>query len=108
MGKDFNEKLASRIIVAEIEKERVRQRDLWGNDFDDKNTANDWAAYISNWVNVGAYSRRLEQFTSERFREHLIKAAALCIAAIEAIDRNGQCAPRHYEALKNAGAKTNI
>lgn len=84
--------------------ERARQQKLWGNEFDDKNTANDWAAYISNYVNAGAYLGRQDKYSPERFREHLVKAATLCIAAIEAIDRNGNCAPRHYEDLPRAGA----
>ena len=44
-------------------------------------------------------------YTPKKFREHLMKSAALCISAILAIDRNGDCAPRHYEGLPRAGAK---
>jgi len=95
---------ASNIIDGLI-SERLRQQQLWGNKFDDKNTANDWASYICNYVSTGAYSGRQAQYTPQRFREHLLKAATLCIAAIEAIDRNGDCAPRHYENLSRAGAK---
>ncbi|MCK5615822.1 hypothetical protein KAR91_78890 [Candidatus Pacearchaeota archaeon] len=92
-------------IPEQIFSERNRQQQLWGNDFDDKNTANDWVAYIGNYVNLAAYSGREAKYTPARFRENLIKAATLCIAAIEAVDRNGDCAPRHYEGLPGAGAK---
>jgi len=91
--------------VQEIGYEVLRQLDLWGCGFDDKNTANDWVAYICNYVANGAYSGRQSQYTPERFKEHLKKAAALCVSAILAIDRNGDCAPRHYEGLPRAGAK---
>ena len=105
MSKEFENKMRTSLILAGIEKERERQVKLWGNKFDDKNTANDWASYIHNYVSIGVYSGREAKYTPERFREHLIKAATLCVAAVEAIDRNGNCAPRHYEDLPRAGAK---
>ena len=89
----------------EIFSERLRQMRLWGNDFDDKNTANDWTAFICFYVSSGAYSGRQEKYSPEKFRGCLKKASTLCLAAIEAIDRNKDCAPRHYEKLPNAGAK---
>lgn len=88
-------------ICDEIVDERQRQHNLWGNDFDDKNTANDWVAYICRYVSEGAYDGRKAQYTSERFRKHLVKAATICVAAIEAIDRNGDCAKRHYDKKGN-------
>lgn len=94
--------------VDEIFSERFRQVQLWGNKFDDKNTANDWCAYICNYVASGAYDGRQEKYDPMRFREHLKKAACLCIAAIESIDRNGDCAPRHYEGLPRAGANLRV
>ena len=84
-------------ITEELMAERSRQDQLWGTEFDDKNTANDWCAYITNYVASGAYAGHNSDYSPERFRINLKKAACLCIAAIEAIDRNGQCAPRHYE-----------
>lgn len=93
-------------VLDEVFSERMRQMRLWGNDFDDKNTANDWASYIMNYVAKGAYAGRQETYTPAKFRECLKKAATLCIAAMEAIDRNGDCAPRHYEGLPNSGAKS--
>lgn len=94
-------------VLSEIELERSRQVELWGDKFDNKNTANDWVAYICNYVASGAYDGRQEKYSPERFRKHLVKAATLCVAAIETIDRLGDCSPRHYEHLDNAGATTN-
>lgn len=93
--------------VEDVEGEAFRQLKLWGTEFDDKNTANDWVAFICNFVASGAYVGRQEKYTPEKFQKHLKKAAALCISAIVTIARNGDCAPRHYEDLPNAGATTN-
>lgn len=92
-------------IVKDLFDEVARAYNYWGTAFDDKNTANDWAAYICNYVASGAYTGRLEAYTPEKFTECLKKAAGLCIAAMLAIKRNGDCAPRHYEGLPRAGAK---
>jgi len=93
-------------VLRGLELEVRRQEELWGTEFDDKNTANDWVAYICNYVAGGAHAGREEQYTPQRFTKHLLKAAALCISAILAIKRNGDCAPRHYEHLPRAGAKS--
>ena len=102
----FDELTETLIATTEgIEEEVSRQLKLWGVNFDDQNTANDWCAYICRYVSEGAYSGRQNQYTPERFKEHLKKAAALCVSAIVAIERNGDCSPRHYEGLPKAGAK---
>ena len=103
----FNEQEEMLIaIVEDIEGETFNQLKLWGTDFDDKNTANDWVAYITNYLASGAYSGRKELYTPEKFKGALVKAAALCVSAIASINRNGDCAPRHYEDLPNSGATT--
>ena len=90
--------MAREDILKEIDDERARQDTHWGNEFDDKNTPNDWVSYIVRYVAEGAYSGRSNQYTPERFRGHLIKAAALCVAAIETMDRRGgDLAARHYD-----------
>lgn len=88
-------------IVAEVE----RQLQLWGTDFDDKNTANDWGEYILHYVAMATYSGRKEEYSPEKFKTNMKKAAALCLSAILAVERNGDCAPRHYEKLPRSGAK---
>ena len=91
-------------IEGQVTNEVRRQIELWGTDFDDKNTANDWCAFICDYVAAGACQGREDKYTPARFETHLIKAAALCVSAIAAIRRNGDCAPRHYENLPRAGA----
>lgn len=77
-------------VLEEIKSERERQKQLaHGGDtdaFDKSNTRNDWIAYIN------AYTGRAAQkvFRNERekctFRENMVKAGALIVAAIEAHD----------------------
>ena len=86
-------------IVNEVKTERLRQGDMWGKAFDEQNTPNDWVAFITRYVSEGAYDGWECSYTPERFRRCLVKAAALCCAAIETMDRqNGHLAPRHYDA----------
>lgn len=80
-------------ILEEIRKERQHQHELWGNDFDDRNTCNDWIAYITSYAGKGV---TLEASALE-FREAMIKVATLAVAAVEAVDRNDGTAPRHYD-----------
>lgn len=94
------------LVETEVHSAVTRALELWGTEFDDGNTANDWVAYVTYYVSSGAYAGRNENYTPEQYRKNLAKAAGLCIAAMLAIDRNGDCAPRHYENLPNAGATT--
>ena len=88
----------------DIHQEVLRQVELWGTEFDDKNTANDWVSYILYYLGQASYSGRKEQYNPEKFKENMRKAAALCVSAIVAVERNGDCAPRHYEDLPRSGA----
>ncbi len=105
---EFVDKLSETIIARteEVEAEVIRQLKLWGTEFDDKNTANDWVAYILYYLAQASYAGRKELYSPQKFQESLKKAASLCISAIVAVDRNGDCAPRHYEKLPNSGATT--
>lgn len=78
-------------IVQQIKEEREYQA-KWGNNFDDKNTANDWATYIAQYLTEGT---RIKD--PRPMREAFLKAAALAVAALETFDRNNGFAPRHYD-----------
>lgn len=80
-------------IFDEINTERDRQNEMWGSDFDDKNTINDWTSYICRYVCNASRDHCLP----DQGRVFLLKAATLCVAAIETLDRNEKFALRHYD-----------
>ena len=80
-------------ILRDIKAERHYQNTQWGTKFDDKNTANDWVAYIVNQMAEG----NTLPFDPAKWRYKMIKVSALAVAAIEAFDRNGTLPMRHYD-----------
>lgn len=72
-----------------IENERSYQNGKWGNDFDEKNTPNDWVAYISKYLGQSVTM----PFDVEKFRTQILKVATLCTAALEQTDYSA----RHYD-----------
>jgi hypothetical protein len=86
--------IETRKVLEEIFTERQYQETKWGDSFDSKNTANDWVAYI---VKYAGQSVTLP-WNSDQFRTQLLKVAAICVAAVERIDRNNGVLPkRHYD-----------
>lgn len=80
-------------VYKELEDENTRQDSIWGKGFDDKHTINEWTVFITS------YASRAAMGPPEEIREMLIKAGALCTAAINALDRNQGMPLRHYESL---------
>lgn len=80
-------------IFDAIHREREYQDFKWGHKFDDKNTANDWLAYIAGYLGK-ALTRPWDRGT---FFTGLVKVAALCVAALETLDRNNGFPKRHYD-----------
>jgi hypothetical protein len=80
-------------IFDEIQGERAYQDKKWGTSFDDKNTTNDWVTYIDQYA--GKASPLTKDDTTSRIA--FLKVAALAVAAIEALDRNGSFPKRHYD-----------
>lgn len=66
----------------------------WGTDFDNKNTLNDWAAYIS--IYAGEAVRMDHAGDPEAQYAKLIKVANLALTAAYRV-RMGTIAPRHYD-----------
>lgn len=80
-------------VFTEIENE-MNYADKWGKVFDDKNTPNDWIAYITKYAGQAVTL----PWNADTFRAQLIKTAGLCISAVEALDRNNnELAKRHYD-----------
>ena len=75
-------------IFDEIGTERKRQQKVWGNEFDDKNTPNDWLAFITRYAARAAHLATVKSTeTNEAYCSDLLKAATVCVAALEAFDR---------------------
>ena len=76
-------------VFQAISAERDYQDGKWGTEFDDKNTANDWVAYIASYLGKAVTN----PWNGEQFRKALIKVAALCVAILERED----FPKRHYD-----------
>jgi hypothetical protein len=76
-------------IFVEISNERDYQDGKWGKENDDRNTPNDWIAYITAWTGK-AYKY---PSCKDNFRKNMVKVAAIAVAAVEACDRNDGIPP---------------
>ena len=81
-------------VLKDIRCEREYQEEIWGDDFDSKNTPNDWIAYIMSYAGRAVTM----PWKPEQFRTFLVKVATICVAAIEWHDKTGGNMPkRHYD-----------
>jgi hypothetical protein len=91
---DLDDTMARRNrIVGEVIHERERQIAVDGANtgaMDKTNTRNDWIAYINAYTGRAAEKVFRNERERQTFRENMVKAAALCLAAIEAHDK-GYC-----------------
>ena len=85
-------------IFAEIEKEREYQNHKWGEDFDNKNTPNDWVAYMMKYLGRAVTTTPFER---QAFHIAILKVVTLGVAILE----RAEYAPRHYDDLNRAGIK---
>lgn len=74
-------------VFADVARERMRQEEKWGRAHDDVNTQADWRRHIRRHNEKGC--RSIQHRTNVFFRQQMIRVAALAIAAIEAVDRQG-------------------
>ncbi len=95
------DKLLRVAIFDEIDTERKRQDGLWGHEFDDKNTPNDWVTFVARYLSQAADDRPLKRDGGKGYQIHyrlnMLKAATIVIAALEAYDRAQGTVERHYE-----------
>ena len=83
-------------IYNQIDKERKIQDDRWGEDFDLKNSYNDWATYINMYISNGG--KMNADFFDQR--KAFLKVASLCVAVLEQMNKHGELIPRHYDLKK--------
>ncbi len=75
-------------IFNEIRTERGLQDLQWGGkNHDDQHDIRDWVCYIVNFLARAVNNEADWGFNLKKARSAFIKVAALCIAAIESIDR---------------------
>ncbi len=87
-------KLFRLAIFDEIDNERKRQEELWGDEFDNKNTPNDWVTFITRYASRAADDTIAQK---EDYHTNLLKAITIGVAALEAYDRAQGTVRRHYE-----------
>lgn len=78
-------------IITKIKGEHARQKSLWGTVFDDKNTLDNWIAFITAYC-----GKAFSADSPKKARHRLLQVATLAIAACEAYDRNDGFPPSHY------------
>ena len=78
-------------IFQRILKERNKQSDQPGSEYDANNTPNDWGSIISHYVNRECRRYNIIPEQSD-YEDSLIKAAAILVAALE-----------HLDIMKNKG-----
>lgn len=77
-----------------LKREQDYAHDKWGDEFDDKNTLNDWLTYAAMYASDAArMDRQDDQDWQYRM---LIKSAALLMAAATRV-REDRMAGRHYD-----------
>jgi hypothetical protein len=69
-------------LVQCITEERERQFNLPGSEFDLKNTPSDWLGIVGHYL-FDATFRNGQKPDKETFRENLVKAGAVILAALE-------------------------
>lgn len=91
---------ARRNLFALIDAERDRQDAIWGGpEYDDTHNTLDWENFISDW----AWKATDSIDNPLKYRDGLVKVAALAVAAIESHDRK-QAAGAEAERVASFGS----
>lgn len=72
-------------LITEIVNERLRQLELPGSEWDQRNSSADWIALITHYVS-GETRRNGTKPNAEEYRDNMIKAAAIILATLEYFD----------------------
>lgn len=79
------DKESKKEILEKILKERERQIEIPGSEWDMKKTPNDWVAVATHYLSQDV-KRSSTTPTQEEFEDSLIKACAVIIAGLEHVD----------------------
>ena len=91
-------------IMRELREEIERGKEIWGDEFDKKNTANDWVTYVNIYMGRAVSMNRTPGskpegdhiFDEERYRVNMKKAAGLIINSLLMLETEG-FPKRHYD-----------
>ena len=78
-------------IIREITSERMRQLELPGSEWDQRNIPADWISLITHYVS-GETRRNGTKPSAVEYRNNMIKAAAIILATLE-----------HFEEMSKRG-----
>jgi hypothetical protein len=79
-------------VLYDVEREVARAKATWGEEFDRRNTLNDWVTYA---ISFAADATKSDMSTKDQ-EVNLRKAAGLLVSAITMLRTTG-FAPRHFE-----------
>jgi hypothetical protein len=77
------------MTILEIQVEREAQKARWSAENDQAWTPGEWAALVSHYA-TRSVSGNLRDIDVLAFRADMVKAAALALGCIEALDRKAQ------------------
>ena len=72
-------------ILSDIADERVRQLEMPGSEYDARHSHNDWIAIAGRYLTEPA-TRKRQPADLDHYRNSLIKAAAVIVAALEHLE----------------------
>ena len=78
----------ARTVLDDVIKERDYQRKRWSTEHDVLHSHYEWIAIVSTWLGKSASSALGGDPIG--LRKRLIQVAAICIAAVETLDRDAQ------------------
>lgn len=85
-------------VLADVMLERQSQDQRWGDQHDDEHNEREWLAIIWSYLRHAEHQPP-DRTLYTRYRENLIKVAALCVAAVESIDRQAAKAAQQESPL---------
>jgi hypothetical protein len=74
--------MSTESILAQVAQERQKQKQLWGSEYDLQHGPNDWSAIAGSYLN-SEVSNKGRSPDHSQWRDSMIKAAAVIIAALE-------------------------
>ena len=70
------------MFFSQAERERNRQAERWGNDYDDSHSHHEWGGIVASYL-----GKLLSSASAEESQRRLVQIAALCFSWSLAIDR---------------------